>query len=90
MAKAKLVFTLKFLIYVFFRTQFSVSETGTNMTPNCCMRPASVFRKAERGVPTKESKNNHRDVLKQKAVTVLLPTTPPLLDKRCLFPSNTE
>lgn len=58
MAEGKLVFTLKFLISVFFRTQLSVSETGTNTIPNCCMMPESVFNKAK-GVPTKEITNDH-------------------------------
>lgn len=63
MAEGNLVFILKFLLSVFFTTQFSVSETGTNMIPNCCMMPESVFRKTER-VPSEENKNDHRDVLK--------------------------
>lgn len=64
MAEAKLVFAFKFLISVFFRTQFSVWETGTSVIPNHCMMPETVSRKAEGGVHAKKGKKDHRNVLK--------------------------
>jgi len=64
MAGAKLLFTFKFLVSVFYRTQFSVCDTGMSVISNHCMMPKSVSRKSEEGVHTKDGAKDHRAVLK--------------------------